>query len=202
MSDTNYHIKKSAPASSFPKSALFLDRDGVINVNHGYVFKTENFDWIDGIKPLAVRAKLADMLTIVVTNQSGIGRGFYSVKDFKKLSHWMTKEFDKAGAKIDNIYYCPHHPSEAVGEYKRVCECRKPQIGMIKQACTDYNIDLTTSVMVGDKASDMHFAINAGITHAYWLNPAKHEISKFIDSCHLGQTKIHQIQHLDEIVIR
>lgn len=151
------------------KSALFLDRDGVINVNYGYVFKPEKFTWINGIFELVKRANEANMLVFVVTNQSGIGRGYYSEEDFLALNKWMIAEFKNADASIDSVYWCPHHPEDALGDYRVDCNCRKPKTGMIDQAIKEYSIALSNSVLIGDKASDIHTAINAGIGNAYWL---------------------------------
>lgn len=159
------------------KSALFLDRDGVININFGYVFKKENFSWIDGIFDLVKRAKQANMLVLVVTNQSGIGRGYYSEAEFTVLNTWMLSEFERSGGHVDKVYWCPHHPDHAVGKYLKACDCRKPNIGMINQAMSEFPIDLSNSVFVGDKASDMYTAINAGIGKAYWLSTQEPDVN-------------------------
>lgn len=151
------------------RKALFLDRDGVINVNHGYVCTKDNFDFIDGVFDLVKRANQLNYLVIVVTNQSGIGRGYYSEDEFLALSEWMKGEFSKRNATIDAIYYCPNHPTEAKPPYLKECNYRKPKAGMAEQAQRDFNISLTDSIMVGDSVSDIEFAVNASIQNVYYL---------------------------------
>jgi D-glycero-D-manno-heptose 1,7-bisphosphate phosphatase len=138
------------------KKVVFLDRDGVINEDHGYIYKIEDFKFTSWIFDFLKEKQKEGFEFIVVTNQSGIGRGYYTQKDFKKLSSWMVKEFEKQNIKILKIYHCPHKPNEN-------CNCRKPKTGMIEQACNDFDIDLENSIMVGDKDSDMQLAVNAGI---------------------------------------
>ena len=150
--------------------ALFLDRDGVININHGYVYQTSDFEFIDGIFDLVQRANAQDYKVIVVTNQSGIGRGMYTKDDFELLSSWMVSIFAKNNAVIDDILFCPHHPEAKLLEYRQVCECRKPSPGMLTTAASKYDISLLSSIMVGDKRSDMEAAISAGIGNAVWFD--------------------------------
>jgi D-glycero-D-manno-heptose 1,7-bisphosphate phosphatase len=143
--------------------ALFLDRDGVINVDHGYVYKAIDFDFIDGIFDLVKRANEQGYKVIVVTNQSGIGRGMYTESDFVELSKWMVSKFAQHGAIINDVLYCPHHPKAELEQYKKVCACRKPNSGMLNTAAAQHNISLTNSIMVGDKLSDVEAAIKAGL---------------------------------------
>lgn len=145
------------------RPALFLDRDGVINVDHGYVYKFDAVEFVDGIFELVAAAKKAGYLVVVVTNQAGIGRGYYSEADFHALMNWMKAHFVEQGGQIDAVYFCPHHPEHGIGEYRRESDCRKPAPGMLFQASQDLNIDLAQSVMVGDKASDMEAARSAGV---------------------------------------
>jgi D-glycero-D-manno-heptose 1,7-bisphosphate phosphatase len=151
--------------------ALFLDRDGVINVNHGYVFQASDFDFIDGIFDLVKRANEQGYKVIVVTNQSGIGRGMYTEFDFIELTKWMVLEFAQRGATINDVLYCPHHPQAKLEQYKKVCECRKPNPGMFNTAAAQHNISLTNSIMVGDKLSDVEAAIKAGLQKVVWFTP-------------------------------
>ncbi len=111
--------------------AIFLDRDGVINIDHGYVHSVDNFDFIDGIFDVIRTAHANNLKVVVVTNQAGIGRGFYSVQQFYQLTSWMCKEFMNAGAPIDKVYFSPFHPTEGLGEYKKDDFSRKPNPGMI-----------------------------------------------------------------------
>ena len=121
--------------------AAFLDRDGVINIDHAYVHRPEEFQFIDGALQACQRLVNAGYCLIVVTNQSGIGRGYYSEADFEKLCEWMKEQFAKAKAPITAIYYCPHHPTKALGAYRVTCNCRKPAPGMLLKAQVDYDID-------------------------------------------------------------
>ena len=149
--------------------ALFLDRDGVVNVNHGYVHTPDKFDFIPGIFDLVRKANELGLLVVIVTNQSGIGRGYYSENTFLKLTDWMLAEFEQQGALITDVLYCPHHPNEANEPYKVECECRKPNKGLAIEAANKHNIDLTKSIMVGDKPIDVEFALKASMKHAYYF---------------------------------
>jgi D-glycero-D-manno-heptose 1,7-bisphosphate phosphatase len=145
------------------KPAVFLDRDGVINVDHGYVSRPEQFEFIDGIFEACQHFSALGYTLIVVTNQSGIGRGYYSEADFHRLTDWMVQRFADRGVTIAGVYWCPHHPVNAKGAYQRECDCRKPAPGMILQAAQEHDIDLASSLMLGDKVSDMQAASVAGI---------------------------------------
>jgi D-glycero-D-manno-heptose 1,7-bisphosphate phosphatase len=145
------------------RSALFLDRDGVINVDHAYVCKKENFEFVDGIFELCRTAKQLGFLICVVTNQAGIGRGYYTEKDFLELTDWMCSVFSEEGSAIDKVYFCPTHPEYGVGEYKTDSLFRKPGPGMILQAAQELGIDLAKSVLVGDKETDIQAGIAAGV---------------------------------------
>ena len=154
----------------FPQAALFLDRDGVINQDHGYVNSKENFDFLPGIFELAVDARANGYLCVVVTNQAGIGRGLYSTRQFKTLSTWMCRQFQIRGAFIDAIYYSPFHPTEAKGRYLLKEATRKPGAGMFLEAEEELNIDLSKSIMVGDKVSDVEASAKAKIPSNYLLS--------------------------------
>ena len=143
--------------------ALFLDRDGVINVNHGYVHSIENFDFIDGIFDLVRTAHANNLKIVVITNQAGIGRGFYSEQQFHQLTSWMCKEFMNQGAPIDKVYFSPFHPTEGLGKYKKDDFSRKPNPGMILQAQQELGLDLENSILIGDKGSDIQAGIAAGL---------------------------------------
>jgi D-glycero-D-manno-heptose 1,7-bisphosphate phosphatase len=143
--------------------ALFLDRDGIINVDHGYVYKKEDFEFVDGIFELCKLAVKKDYLIFVITNQSGIARGKYTVAQFEELSDWMKSEFKLNGIIIEKVYFCPHHPTKGKEEFLKACSCRKPEPGMIIQASTEYSLDLKESIFIGDKTSDMQAAEAAGI---------------------------------------
>lgn len=143
--------------------ALFLDRDGVVNVDHGYVFKSEEFEFIDGVFSTCKAFYDAGYKIIIVTNQSGIGRGYYSEADFLALNKWMKAQFSAHQIEITDVYFCPHHPKNALPDYLKQCDCRKPAPGMLLQGIEEHHIDPALSIMVGDKLGDMHAAISANI---------------------------------------
>lgn len=145
------------------KVALFLDRDGVINYDSGYTSTIEEFEFIDGIFDLCRAARAAGYLIIVVTNQAGIGRGYYSEKDFASLTEWMCSRFDGEDASVTDVFYCPYHPEYGRGSYRKDSFDRKPNPGMLLRAAKMYGIDLADSIMIGDKSSDMLAAKQAGV---------------------------------------
>lgn len=144
-------------------SAVFFDRDGVINHNYGYVYKREKFDFIDGIFDVARFAHIQNYKLIIVTNQSGIGRGYYSEADFYQLTDWMCEQFSAAGAPISHVYFSPYHPSAGLGKYLKDDFSRKPHPGMILQAQDDFSIDLRRSVLIGDNVKDILAGNAAGV---------------------------------------
>lgn len=145
------------------KKALFLDRDGVLNVDTGYLHKVEDLQWIKGAKEALKMAVDAGYELIVVTNQSGIARGYYTEQDVQALHEHMGNELAAIGAPVRAFYYCPHHVEGTVKEYTQECNCRKPLPGMIEQAINDWHIDPYMSFMVGDRESDMEAAQRAGV---------------------------------------
>jgi D-glycero-D-manno-heptose 1,7-bisphosphate phosphatase len=143
--------------------AIFLDRDGVINKDHGYVHTVDDFEYIEGVFDACLALKKMGFKLVVVTNQSGIARGLYSEDDFHRLTEWMDWNFADKGVDLDGIYYCPHHSEKGLGEYRQDCDCRKPKPGMLNSAAQFLKLDLSQSVMVGDKADDMKAAKAAGV---------------------------------------
>ena len=134
--------------------AIFLDRDGTINVEKNYLYKIEDFEFLPGVRDALRQLQRAGYLLIIITNQSGIGRGYYTEEDFQRLNDWMVTELKRQGVIISDVYYCPHLPDAQVPEYRRDCECRKPKLGMYRQAVIDHNIDLSRSYAIGDKIRD------------------------------------------------
>lgn len=134
--------------------AIFLDRDGTINVDKKYLHKIEDFEFLPGVLDGMKMLQNAGYLLIVITNQSGIGRGYYSEKDFEILNSWMLGELESNGIHIARVYYCPHLPNAKIKKYRKVCECRKPALGMYEQAVKNYDIDLSHSWTIGDKPRD------------------------------------------------
>jgi len=138
--------------------ALFLDRDGVVNVEKNYLHKPEEFELVEGIIDVCRMYQEEGYLIIVVTNQSGIARGYYSEEDFLHLSQWMEAFLKEQGVDLTHIYYCPHHE-----EISGACDCRKPEPGMFLQAQREYGIDMAASVMIGDNERDITAAKKAGV---------------------------------------
>lgn len=148
--------------SSGGRRAVFLDRDGTINEEREYLWRVEDFVFISGA-PEAIRLlREAGFLVVVVTNQSGIGRGFYDEVALERLHAHMAAELAKSGAAVDATYFCPHHPRHGQGEYALKCACRKPLPGMLLAAASDLGIDLAGSYLVGDKLSDIQAGQAAG----------------------------------------
>ena len=145
------------------RRALFLDKDGVINVDHGYVCTPERTEFIGGIFDLCRAASHHDFLNIVITNQAGIARGYYTERQFLAYMDWLRAEFRKRDAQLDAVYYCPHHPVHGLGEYLRDCGCRKPKPGMIVAAQRDHSLDLAGSILLGDCTSDIAAGESAGV---------------------------------------
>ena len=145
------------------KRALFLDRDGVINHDAGYTSSVSDFKFIDGIFELCRAAEQLGYLLIVVTNQAGIGRGYYSEQDFLTLTTWMCQCFETKGVQITDVFYCPYHPEHGIGIYRKDSFDRKPNPGMLLKAAEKHHIDLSSSIMLGDKTTDMQAAKRAGI---------------------------------------
>jgi len=138
--------------------ALFLDRDGIINIDKGYVYRPEEIEFTEGAAELLKIASGKGFELLIITNQAGIARGMYTEEDVDKLHLFIKEQFRDMGIRIKDFFYCPHHP-DFTGE----CDCRKPNPGMIKEAAEKYGIDLSESVMIGDKKSDIEAGINAGV---------------------------------------
>ncbi len=150
--------------------AIFLDRDGVINVEKDYAHKIEDFEFLPGVFEAVKSFNEKGYIAVVVTNQSGIGRGYYTDEDFQKLTEYMKKEFEKNGGKIAAVYHCPHGPQDG-------CDCRKPEPGMLLAAKDDFGIDMASSWMIGDKEGDIEAALAAGITNTVLVRSG-HEIDE------------------------
>lgn len=167
------------------QKAIFLDRDGVINVDKAYVYKIEDFEFCEGVFEALKHFQKLGYLLIIVTNQSGIGRGYYTEEDFQQLTSWMRQELLHVNIKIDAIYHCPHTPEAK-------CECRKPKSGMFKAAIKAFDIDVKSSWMIGDKKSDMEAALGAEIANTILLGDdqncgAKYCVNFVLDTIDLIQ---------------
>jgi D-glycero-D-manno-heptose 1,7-bisphosphate phosphatase len=153
------------------RPAVFFDRDGVLNVDDGYVFEPSKINWINGAADAISAVNRAGYFAFVVTNQSGLARGLYEERHVRALHSWMSGELGKFGAVIDAFEYCPHHPEGMVADYRRTCECRKPKPGMINSLVRRYSVDITTSFLIGDKQSDMAAAAAAGLSGHLFSGP-------------------------------
>jgi len=149
--------------------ALFLDRDGIINEDSAYVYQPQEFIFVEGIFDLCRYFVKQGYRLFIITNQAGIGRGFYSEADFDKLMTWVSEEFAKQTIVIEKSYYCPHHPTAGIGHYKMNCDCRKPEAGMLLEAAKEFNLDLSASLLIGDKISDIEAGKRAGLRKTYLI---------------------------------
>ncbi len=157
--------------------AVFFDRDGVINIDTGYVGKIEDFTFVEGIVAAMQYAQQQGYLLIIVTNQSGIGRGYYTEDDFQQLTAWMKAELAQQDVIVDAVFHCPHTDNDR-------CGCRKPKPGMLLQAIEKFDVDCDNSWMIGDSERDIEAAVTAGIGHTVFFDPdnnkttsAQHKIS-------------------------
>ena len=146
------------------QSAVFFDRDGTINEDIGYIARPDDIDLYPWAAAAVRAVNESGMKAIVVTNQSGVARGFHTETDLSAVHQRLIDELGGAGATIDAIYYCPHHPRFSDSPYGIDCDCRKPKPGLLHKAADEHAIDLASSFVIGDKLSDMELACNAGAT--------------------------------------
>jgi D-glycero-D-manno-heptose 1,7-bisphosphate phosphatase len=150
--------------------ALFLDRDGVVNEEVGYLHRAEEVRFVEGIFSLCRTAAGLGYRLIVVTNQAGIARGYYSEADFEMLMEFMRGELRAEGVELDAVYYCPFHPEHGVGKYKQEHEDRKPGTGMLRRGAQEFGVELSESVLVGDRCSDVGAANAAGLRQTFLIS--------------------------------
>jgi|688.fasta_scaffold33490_3 D-glycero-D-manno-heptose 1,7-bisphosphate phosphatase len=168
------------------RQALFLDRDGTINIDYGYVYRQKDFHFIDGVFELVAAAKRLDYLVVIITNQSGIGRGYYTETEFQVLMTWVNEQFAQRGGAIDAVFFCPDHPEHGQGIYRRDTLMRKPGPGMLLKAAEVWNIDLGQSILVGDSEADIKAGQLAEVRHICYLGD--------VDPCNdLGIKKISRL---------
>jgi len=179
------------------RRAVFLDRDGTVNIEKEYLHRPEDLEFIPGAPEAIARLNRAGFIVIVVTNQSGVARGYFSVDDVNRIHRVMQQQLVDQGAHIDAFYLCPHHPKEGLDIYRVDCDCRKGKPGMLIQAAAEWDIDLSTSFMVGDKESDLLAGIAAGcqpclVTSGYGEKYRAFALANNIDVCNdLGQAVSH-----------
>lgn len=161
--------------------ALFLDRDGVINLDDGYTYRWESFVFVEGIFDLARAARAKGYRLFVVTNQAGIGRGLYTEQDFHALTERMCEAFAREGAPIEKVYFDPTHPVHGIGDYRRESPMRKPNPGMLLKAAQEFGVSLADSVLVGDKPSDILAGHRAGLTKTLLYSPRGMGVDEELD---------------------
>jgi len=143
------------------KRAVFLDRDGTLNVEKDYLYRTDEFEFVAGAEEAVRMFNRAGFFVVVVTNQSGVARGYYTEEDVENLHRHISRELEKCEARVDAWFYCPHHP-DGRGSYSLPCKCRKPLPGMLLDAARRFDIDLDDSIMIGDKVADISAGLAAG----------------------------------------
>jgi D-glycero-D-manno-heptose 1,7-bisphosphate phosphatase len=142
--------------------AIFLDRDGTINVDKAYLYKISDFEFMPGAREALLLLQEAGYRLVVITNQSGIARGYYREEDLSVLHNWLLRTLDREGIHISGIYYCPHHPQGKIDRYRMECDCRKPRLGLFFRASLELNIDLSLSVAIGDRMRDLQICKTHG----------------------------------------
>ncbi|MDF0497963.1 D-glycero-alpha-D-manno-heptose-1,7-bisphosphate 7-phosphatase [Bradyrhizobium yuanmingense] len=156
------------------RPAIFFDRDGVLNEDDGYAFDPSKIRWVEGAQQAVKAVNEAGYFAFVVTNQSGVARGFYEEQHVRNLHEWMSRELAIVGAHIDAFEFCPHHPDGLIERYRVLCNYRKPQPRMIRPLLERYSVDLHASFMIGDKQSDLAAAEAAGIAAYLFAGPNLH----------------------------
>lgn len=146
------------------RPAIFLDRDGTINVDKDYLYRIEEFEYVDGVIDALKTLLNLGFILVVVTNQSGIARGYYTEEDLAKLNEWMQEDLRKRGVVLSGVYYCPHHPEALIPQYRTKCNCRKPATGLYWQAEKELQIDMSKSFVIGDKIRDLAICEESGVT--------------------------------------
>ncbi len=185
-------------ASSPLRPALFLDRDGVINEEVGYLHRPEECTFIDGIIPLLQTANQLGFFTCVVTNQAGIARGLYTEDDFHALMAYMRSDLLGKGARLDAVYFSPFHPVHGIGQYKRESDCRKPGPGMLLRAAADHGLDLSASVLVGDRCSDVLAGNAAGVRSLFLFGQTESAACPVPFAYHVANTLFTVQKHLQQ----
>lgn len=176
------------------RKAAFLDRDGVINVDYAYVYSKEKTDWIEGIFELCRFLRDAGYWLVVVTNQAGIARGYYTEAQFLEYTRWIHGEFERHGAPLLATYYCPHHPEASVEVLRMTCRCRKPAPGMIIEAARYFDLALEGSLLIGDKLSDIEAGAAAGVGQRFLLSRPE----SFVSNHSLEVTQIVSLSEVRE----
>jgi D-glycero-D-manno-heptose 1,7-bisphosphate phosphatase len=184
-------------ANNINQPAIFLDRDGVINYDHEYTYQIKDFIFIEGVFDVCKYFIQLGYQLVIITNQSGIARGYYSEEDFETLNQWMLEQFKIHKIEIKGVYFCPHHPIKGIGKYKIDCDCRKPKPGMILQAALEHQIDLSQSILIGDNLSDIKAGRSAGIGRNILVKTGKKEV---IDDDKLADSSVENLSSLKSYI--
>ena len=175
--------------------AIFLDRDGTINVDKGFVYRVKDFEFLPGVIEGLQLLQEIGFLLIIITNQSGIARGYYTEDDFYNLNNWMLKFLRQHGVKITQVYFCPHHPESLIKKYRITCKCRKPALGLFEDAIKKYNIDISRSFALGDRLRDLKICMN---TKCSGFLLYKNESDEIIEAVKCGAYK--NIQYMSNLL--
>lgn len=186
------------PLITSPKlKAAFVDRDGVINEERNYVHRVEDFVFLPRVAQGLRLLSEAGYLLIIVTNQAGIARGYYKLSHLKILHEYMQQQLALQGVKLDAIYFCPHHPQGIVKKYSIECDCRKPKTGLLLQAKLDFGLDLSKSVLIGDKITDIQSGKNAGLYRTVLVESGhSFEVNACIQSDYIASDLLAAVQWL------
>lgn len=157
-------INERKPSLGKQRGAVFLDRDGVLNRDTGFVYRADQFEWIKGAREAVKWLNRSGFYVFVVSNQSGVARGYFTEDRVVRLHHWIETELARIGAHIDAFRYCPHHEEAISPQYRKACPCRKPEAGMITDLLTSWPVDRACSLLIGDRPCDLEAAQRAGIS--------------------------------------
>lgn len=180
------------------KKAIFLDRDGTINIDKNYIYKPEDFELIPGVVEGLKALQDMGYLLIIITNQSGIARGYYTEEDFNILNEYMIEIFTGYGVHITDVYYCPHLPVAKVEKYRINCECRKPKLGMFFDAENKWNIDLNKSWAIGDKERDLAICNETGCHGILIGRVGNSSVFPTVDNINEAAKLIQSLEHINE----
>ena len=186
------------------KPAVFLDRDGTINEQMGYINHLSRFNILPGVPEAIKLLNNRGFLAIIVSNQSGVARGYFPMELVGEVHSFLMRSLKEKGAGLDGIFFCPHHPRGAVAEYRSACECRKPRPGLIDQACEKFDIEMSKSYMIGDRYLDMELAHSVKIggimvETGYGLGDIAHNLPKFpIKPVFIAQDLLHAVRWIVE----
>lgn len=186
------------------RPAVFIDRDGTVNEQMGYINHPSRFKLLPGTAQAIGLLNRNEILAIIVSNQSGVARGYFPFELVKEVNTLMERCLAEEGARIDGIFFCPHHPRGVVPEFTRACDCRKPDIGLFTQACRAFDIDMTRSYMVGDRYQDIETAERAGVKGilvktGYGMGDMEYLLpGKTLRPAHISEDLLHAVRWLLE----